>query len=584
MIIKTFLLLMGLFVVLFSQTTIAFASTEVTFQKQATPSSYSASLQPVNSVSPAYTDQVVFGLFHTFGCIAVGFSSIGQPCLNYQKAIDQNGLATTIPLLSQFDESGGLIGGISSFLGGLFDSRPIRTSSYIALIGESLGFPKTAHAQVGGSGAAVLNPVLSLWQVSRNLAYIVMIIIFIVIGLMVMFRQRLNPQTILTVQAALPGLVLGLIFITFSYFLASLITDTAFLATSLVGFYFAAAQQLPPGTVLPNLLQQIETQNVLSIFSRFVGMVTQGNAADALDLVFRALSGEVQNVLRVAAGLAAYQYGAAVGPIVGALVTAGACIASGAGIAAVPACALAGSQLGGPAGGFLAGSAAFLNPPWAFGWALWIVAIGVLIYSMLRLLLRLINAYLSIIFLVITAPFHFLIASLPGRQEIATDWIRNMLCNVLAFPAVLGVFYFVAFLLGPQSPGGQLFGLVSATRVTGTAALPLFGGLDTTFINLLLAYGALLATPTIPDIICQAIGKVGRSGEMISQEISAAQRGGQGYTQQGFSNAQRAGSNIGESYNAFRGRPSTWSPASELEKAFGGRELPGWIGPRHREK
>ena len=94
-------------------------------------------------------------------------------------------------------------------------------------------------------------------------------------------------------------------------------------------------------------------------------------------------------------------------------------------------------------GGILGGITYGL-PGETFGLVLYFVAIAVLIYTLFKLLLRLINNFLTIIFLTITAPFHFLVASLPGRQGIATNWILNMLCNVLAFPAVYAVLYFVA--------------------------------------------------------------------------------------------------------------------------------------------
>jgi len=54
----------------------------------------------------------------------------------------------------------------TSLIGALYMNPPVRTADYLASVGEGLGIVKEAHAQVSGSGASVLSPILSLWQVS----------------------------------------------------------------------------------------------------------------------------------------------------------------------------------------------------------------------------------------------------------------------------------------------------------------------------------------------------------------------------------------------------------------------------------
>src|SRR3989344_4417049 len=112
---------------------------------------------------------------------------------------------------------------------------PTSATLYLANLGESIGLsPKSALAQnVAGSGAGIIQPVIQLWQVIRNLAYLAFILVFLSVGFMIMFRSKINPQTVISVQAALPGLVIGLILITFSYFIAALIIDLAFVGVQL---------------------------------------------------------------------------------------------------------------------------------------------------------------------------------------------------------------------------------------------------------------------------------------------------------------------------------------------------------------
>ncbi len=467
--------------------------------------SYAPLPSTISPTSPIFTDLIMQNTFHTFSCLMIGSSVIGQPCLTY---------VSGIPVLSRTNLSGGALGTATSLIGMLYINPPIRTADYLASVGEGLGIVKTAHAQVGGSGAAVLSPILALWQVSRNIAYLIMIIIFVIIGLMVMFRQRINPQTVITVQSALPGLVIGLILITFSYFLASFISDFAFIGTNLVGYFFTAAQGTANDPTKTNLAQQVSSENILTIFSRFTGIIDKDTASNALSSVWDSLGASAKFALTALA----------------VFITAQTTQQSTELLKAIP-------VFGEPVQAIITvftSAATAANPTAMAGMALSFIATVILLYTMFKLLMRLISAYLNIVFLTITAPFHFMSASLPGRQSIATAWILNMLCHVLAFPAVLGMFYFVAFLLKSFRPAENYppFVVSSSATVTGQVVFPLFGGLDLSFINVLLAFGALVATPSIPDIICKTIGRVSQAGQLLGQEISGGIGAGRGYANQ----------------------------------------------------
>lgn len=531
------------------------------------PTTYSlpATILPT---SPLYTDLLVHNLFHTFSCLAVGSSFVGQPCLTYQLTQNAQGAIRGVPVLSQTNLSGGVLGTTSSLIGMLYQNPPVRTADYLASVGESLGFAKEAHAQVTGSGANVLRPVETLWKVSRNIAYVVMIIIFVIIGLMVMFRQRINPQTVITAQAALPGLIIGLILITFSYFLAGLVSDSAFVGTNLVGAYFSAIREdSQPQNLVKELAEDRGGQggNVLTIFSKYAGIIEWQNTASIVGSIFDQLDTHVQNVLRGVATLMAMQITLPLGNLGGGV---GQLISSAISAIAIN---VAGSLI--------------------IGFVLSAIAIIILIYAMLRLLLRLINAYLQIIFLTITAPFQFLAAALPGRQGIATNWILNMLAHALAFPAVLAVLYFVAFILGkPSGPlrvtrvsdAGAMIndGLITTAaaqepvvRLVGDFTFPLFGGMSIEFVRILLAFGALVALPAIPDIITRTIGRVGVAGQLLGEEYGRGVAGGRGY----YNQVAGAPGGFAERIGDVRDQPLRYF---EVERDSAGKAIPGsgrWV-------
>src|SRR3989344_3291443 len=146
---------------------------------------------------------------------AIPCAIIGTPLVKNQKCPDYDkdgGLALYDKL-----PSGGALGGLSNVMMAMYTNPPTSTHEYLADLGTNLGIIQPVFAQVGGSGNGVIEPVLKMWQISRNLAYFLFVIVFLVTGFMIMFRAKINPQTVISIQVALPGLIVGLILVTFSY-------------------------------------------------------------------------------------------------------------------------------------------------------------------------------------------------------------------------------------------------------------------------------------------------------------------------------------------------------------------------------
>lgn len=507
-------------------------------QSTATPASIPATVSPT---SPLYTDLLLHNIFHSFSCVAIGQSVIGQPCLTYEVTKNAQGTLQGVPVLSQANFAGGALGAATSLIGGLYENPPVRTAYYLASVGQGLGIVKTANAQVVGSGAAVLNPILKLWQTSRNIAYLLMIIIFLVIGLMIIFRNKINPQTVISAQAALPGLIIGLVMITFSYFFAGLISDMAFVGTNVVGYYFVAAQgqiNNDDWQEQLNLTEKLKDSNILYIMGSMTGIIDSKQVANFSGKIFESLGEGAKGAVHWLVFWLSNQF---LSPL----------IPKDLGTSPW-------ALLIQPAVSIVLGTivtATLISP--LLGQLLSLAAALALVYQMLKLFFKLIMAWLTIIFLTITAPFQLLYASLPGRQGLATGWMLSMLGNILIFPAVVAVLYFAAFLLGPQldkdCPKGDdrkclirvetnkindnYFvrpAYAQGTEIISERTFPLFGGIDLSFIRILLAFGALMALPTIPDIVTKTVGKAGQAGQMIGHEIMAGAGFGRGYAQRQY--------------------------------------------------
>lgn len=116
----------------------------------------------------------------------------------------------------------------------VFTTRPISAITYFRNIGERLKIVPKASAQ--GFGFEAGEPILNLWKISRNITYLLLILVFVAIAFMIMFRVKISPQTVITVQSALPKIVLTLILITFSYAIAGLMIDLMYIV---IGFISA---------------------------------------------------------------------------------------------------------------------------------------------------------------------------------------------------------------------------------------------------------------------------------------------------------------------------------------------------------
>ncbi|MFH1565841.1 MAG: hypothetical protein ABIB98_01410, partial [bacterium] len=68
--------------------------------------------------------------------------------------------------------------------------------------------------------------ILETWENLRTVAYVLFVLAFVIIGFMIMFRKRIDPQTIVTIQNSLPNVIISLILITFGYPIAAMIFNT----------------------------------------------------------------------------------------------------------------------------------------------------------------------------------------------------------------------------------------------------------------------------------------------------------------------------------------------------------------------
>jgi hypothetical protein len=177
-------------------------------------------------------------------------------------------------------------------------NRPVSANVYIADVLKNTNLIPQAYAQ--GIGFAGLNPILNIWKAFRNIAYFAFIIIFVVIGFMIMLRKKISSNAVVTIQEALPKIIVTLLLITFSYAIAGLVIDIMYLSIFVLTGVLQAGGLIRNANEANNVLFG---RNIIGIgISYFTGFTeASGMAAEAMGQlvaqVFGGLLGVVANVI-----------------------------------------------------------------------------------------------------------------------------------------------------------------------------------------------------------------------------------------------------------------------------------------------
>jgi hypothetical protein len=93
---------------------------------------------------------------------------------------------------------------------------------------EPIPFARTALAQAPEYTGPYLDFVYDIWVVIRDIAFAVMAIVMLVVGIMLITQKRVGPQSSVTLQLALPRLAIALVLISFSYTIGAIGASLAY--------------------------------------------------------------------------------------------------------------------------------------------------------------------------------------------------------------------------------------------------------------------------------------------------------------------------------------------------------------------
>lgn len=287
----------------------------------------------------------------------------------------------------------GIIPAIAKINQDFYRMPPANLAYWIKDTGETLGFiPKNIYAQNigGGVGFSGLQPILDIWKAFRNLSYILISLAIIIVGFMIMFRKKIDPQTVVTIQESIPRIIIVLLFITFSYAISGVFIDLMYVSILLAYNLFLATN------IIPSDSYQV-TGGPMRLFG-----ITIANLKPLKESI---LTGDIREAFYIVFpnGLAdPFTFASQIlysGSVPGNPLQRGVELVFG-------------GIVGGVLGGFL------LN----------ILILGLFV----RLFFLYLTTYIRIIFNIIFSPMFFLLDVLPGNNN-ASKWIRNMMGDLSVF-------------------------------------------------------------------------------------------------------------------------------------------------------
>lgn len=175
-----------------------------------------------------------------------------------------NGRSEAHPELNSLNNTGA-VGAMGNLIGKLY-TPPASSIQYFAYLKENLGLTSPAYA-AGETGLQGLSFLLPVWQTFRNAAYLVYVLLFVITGLLIMFRIKVSPQAVISLQNALPKLLITLVLITLSYAIVGLMIDIMYVLIYLVINLITQRTDINPAT-----LQSFQSKNPFNYWKDITGL------------------------------------------------------------------------------------------------------------------------------------------------------------------------------------------------------------------------------------------------------------------------------------------------------------------------
>ena len=210
-----------------------------------------------------YTQNVIIEIMSAVTCQLTGIDPVNQnqQCLGVDQKTGKIGFVDP----STSSGGGGAIGVMSHMISVLY-TPPIHTGDYFNHLAQNFGIAKPTYAEETGFNG--LKPILGVWTAFRNIVYLIFTIVFVVIGLLIMFRVKIDPRTVMTIQNQIPKIIVGIVLVTFSYAIAGFLIDMMYASIYFIGNVMTSTSKQSPAVVTG----LVQSDNPFSAANQTVGL------------------------------------------------------------------------------------------------------------------------------------------------------------------------------------------------------------------------------------------------------------------------------------------------------------------------
>jgi len=393
------------------------------------------------------------------------------------------GLATDEPKI------GGILGTTTNLISSLY-TPAITSSDYTQYISSNFGIVKKAHAQ--SYGFEGLKPILKLWIAMRNVAYTLLTLGFVFIGIGVMLRIKIDPRTVMTIQNQIPKVIVSIILITFSYAIAAVMVDLTWV-TTYAGISLLTANDNPnvancTPDKTPQKLSEKAASTLLQtpftyfnqIFARCSTEKTFGILLpDDRDGGFHTMSRDVAN-----------NFGQTIGNVARSLIFDPDDNDASCGLTFflnLKQCIKKGGV------NLIAGVLTIV---------VLLVIFVILVVTLFKIWFMLLKAYLYTLFYVIIGPIYIVFGLLPSKPLGFEKWLRALFVNLAIFPLMAYLFVGARLLMDLYGKGDYATANQYVPPLIGNPV----GGVN---FGALLAFGAIMMGPQLQQILQEKMGVKG---------------------------------------------------------------------------
>lgn len=413
-------------------------------------------------------------------------------------------------------------GGVAGTMGRLIGSTmniPISSGQYGQYMAANFGGVNHAYAQTNGLGFDRLSPLIGVWARFRDIAYLIFVLAFTIIGFAIILRVKIDARTVMSIQNQIPKIIIALVLVTFSYAIAGFLIDLMYVCMYVIILTFTnitptsfnpdanvfgvVNKAFNPGfPVIPNAIPDvgpIDGNNFLPL---------EGVAGQIYNSGIMGIAGKISWTLAgVFTSLATDFIDSTVGSLMqglfspfgvldlgcNALSFIGGYIPSIPVLSGIP---VVGGLFGGDPSCNYAETFFRYTIQAIFSALIFIVVMVAIIFNLFRVWFTLIKSFMYVLVDTMIAPLWIAAGIFPGSKLGFIPWVRHLSGHLSVFPTAFGVILLGKTMMDGIATGGTFF----SPPLVGDA----FGG--NSAVAAFVGFGFILSIPTILDRVRTAVG------------------------------------------------------------------------------